>query len=109
MVEFPFASLNSGRATVFGALKLIVEGLAGVLKFGWLNRLKKSILNCNLTRSVILKFLESEKSTVRVGGPRQSPTGAFPKVPNCIPFKVYRFGLIQKKFPFLLNCGFLQG
>ena len=23
---------------MFGALKLIVEGLAGVLKFGWLNR-----------------------------------------------------------------------
>src|SRR5262249_38261879 len=55
------------------------------------------------------KFFDSEKSTVRVGGPRQSPTGALPIVPSVNPFMVYRLVLPQLMSPFLLKLVFLQG
>src|SRR6266478_10057644 len=64
---------------------------------GWLKRLKASIRNSAFIRSVIRKCFANDKSTVRVGGPRQSPTGAVPMVPNLNPFSVYLFGLIHWK------------
>ena len=41
----------------------------GALKTGVLNRLKASLRNWNFQRSVMLKSLNIEKSTVLVGGP----------------------------------------
>src|SRR5439155_19407741 len=76
---------------------------------GWLKRLVKAILTCAFIRSVMLKFFVTEKSTTRVGGPRQSPIGAFPIVPKVKPSMVYRFGLTKWRSEEEENLGFLQG
>src|SRR5207237_9546126 len=44
--------------------------------YGVLNRLKASARNCQFVRSVILKFLKIEKSTLYCGGPRRIPWSA---------------------------------
>src|SRR5437899_190242 len=95
VVGFPEASRNSGLAAVFTAWKLS----AGISSFwptamdcaeycGWLKRLKNSNRNCILMRSVSLKFLFRDQSTVLVPGPEQIPTADLTNFPNWKPFKV---------------------
>src|SRR6266403_5002477 len=84
-VEAPLASRNSGFGVapvhVFWALKpmLTKPWLLPRLPYcGWLKRLKASIRNWAWSHSVMRKFFDTEKSTVRVGGPRQSPIREVP-------------------------------
>src|SRR5580658_5790219 len=55
---------------------------SGVLNCGVLARLKHSVRNCTLMRSVISKSLKSEKSTLRVGGLKASCSMTLPIVPE---------------------------
>src|SRR5215831_10324867 len=47
-----------------------------------LKKLKNSMRNCMLTRSVTLKFFSMEKSVLAIPGPAQAPTCSLPNVSN---------------------------
>src|SRR6516165_9494453 len=64
------------------------------LKFGWLNRLKKSKRNWMVTLSFTFQFLSTEKSVLTKPGPWQKPIGSrlFGMVPMVYPTSVTAFG-----------------
>src|SRR5262249_26047710 len=102
VVGVPPAVRNSGLASELGALKPMLTAPVlvpppGLPYCGWLKRLNASIRNCARTRSVSLKVFANDESTVRVGGPSQSPMRALPTAPNLKPFIVYRAGLSHWK------------
>ncbi len=53
----------------------------GRLKLGWLRILKNSVRNCSETRSLILVFLLTEKSSTLKRGPTMIFRPALPKLP----------------------------
>src|SRR5262245_53557650 len=61
-------------------------GISGFEKFGWLNILKKSTLNCMFTFSPNFVFLTIEKSKLRKEGPTKALRGSLPKC--CPPAQV---------------------
>ena len=107
-VGAPVASKNGTAPGVKPVpTKPVVLPPLGLLYCVWLNRLKESIRNCILTRSVMLKNFDTDKSALATPGPRQSPIGAVPIVPNLKPFNVYRLGLTH--WNPLLKLAALQG
>ena len=61
-----------------------------LLKFGWLNRSKKSMVNLTRSFSPIVQFLANWPSTLVLGAPMHSPRGAmfFGNVPIVYPISV---------------------
>src|SRR5271165_1203652 len=56
------------------------KSFTGKPRFGWLNRLKHSARNCSRIASLRLKFLNNDRSTDSMPGPR---TRLRPSFPNC--------------------------
>src|SRR6266852_7154043 len=69
-----------GMGTPFASSRSAVTLLLGSPKLGWLKTLKASSRNCKYCRSVNLKSLLTEASTVNNGGPITTFRPKFPKV-----------------------------
>src|SRR5438067_12017730 len=79
--------------------------LRGFSQFGWLKRLKNSVRNCSLTRSVTLKSLLMPESIFQITGPRKALRPVLPYAPaagmqNAAPFSTcVQLVLASKVFP----------
>src|SRR6266851_3308687 len=92
-----YKALLGLSAARVGPLKFTPSSPLGPMELarycGWLKRLKKSIWNCILTRSVSLKFLRKDRSTSLLPGPEQTPKPSLPFLPIWKPFRVNMLGL----------------